>query len=193
MRFQPLADFSAGEPGYRILPLRFMRWSADEVFVTNDAGEFLFIGRDAFAAFADHRLPHTAPEYSRAQGRHLLVDSDSSVAIELLATKVRTNATSCGSTRLHLFVVTLRCDHSCPYCQVSRVTQDRTRFDMSRETAARARPDVWLSRTGSEDGVPGRRTTSQFRTHSVVGPAPKNETRSSNGTRNSSSPATYRL
>ena len=61
MRFQPLADFSAGEPGYRILPLRFMRWSADEVFVTNDAGEFLFIGRDAFAAFADHRLPHARP------------------------------------------------------------------------------------------------------------------------------------
>jgi hypothetical protein len=76
MRFRPLADFSVREPGYQILPLRFMRWSPDEVFVTNDAGEFLFIGRDAFATFAEHRLPRTAPEYRALKARHLLVDGD---------------------------------------------------------------------------------------------------------------------
>jgi sulfatase maturation enzyme AslB (radical SAM superfamily) len=41
-------------------------------------------------------------------------------------------------TPLHLFVVTLRCEHSCPYCQVSRQSTDRSRFDMSEETAQRA-------------------------------------------------------
>jgi len=41
-------------------------------------------------------------------------------------------------TALHLFVVSLRCDHSCAYCQVSRVSADRTRYDMSEETARRA-------------------------------------------------------
>jgi uncharacterized protein len=139
MRFRPLADFDALSPGYRILPLRFMRWSADEVLVTNDVGEFLFMGRESFVAFAEHRLPRTAPEYRALKARHLLSDGDSNVAIELLATKVRTKRDFLrGFTRLHLFVVTLRCDHSCPYCQVSRVTQDRTRFDMSRETASRA-------------------------------------------------------
>src|SRR5688572_11222597 len=106
MRFRPVADFSPRESGYRILPLRFMRWSADEVFVTNDVGEFLFIGRDAFADFADHRLPRTAPEYRALKARHLLVDGDPSVAIELLATKVRTKRDFLrGFTRLHLFVV----------------------------------------------------------------------------------------
>src|SRR5438034_196372 len=33
---------------------------------------------------------------------------------------------------------TLRCEHSCPYCQVSRQSTDRSRFDMSEETAMRA-------------------------------------------------------
>src|SRR6266567_8319878 len=47
-------------------------------------------------------------------------------------------------TPLHLFVVTLRCEHSCPYCQVSRRSVDRGRFDMSAETAMRAL-DVALS------------------------------------------------
>jgi His-Xaa-Ser system radical SAM maturase HxsB len=37
-----------------------------------------------------------------------------------------------------MFVVTLRCDHSCPYCQVSRVSEDRRAFDMTQETARRA-------------------------------------------------------
>ena len=41
-------------------------------------------------------------------------------------------------TPLHLFVVTLRCEHSCPYCQVSRQSTDRARYDMSEETAQRA-------------------------------------------------------
>jgi sulfatase maturation enzyme AslB (radical SAM superfamily) len=47
-------------------------------------------------------------------------------------------------TPLHLFVVTLRCEHSCPYCQVSRRSAERDRFDMSEELALRA-VDVALS------------------------------------------------
>jgi uncharacterized protein len=146
MRFLPPSAFESTEPGYRILPLRFMRWSEQEVFLTNEAGEFLFIDRDAFRAFAEHRLRRTDPEYRALKARHLLVDRDSPVPLELLATKVRTKRDFLrGFTRLHLFVVTLRCDHSCPYCQVSRVTQDRTRFDMSRETASRALDLVFQS------------------------------------------------
>src|SRR5690606_82745 len=34
-----------------------------------------------------------------------------------------------------IFVVTLRCEHSCPYCQVSRQSDDKAAFDMSEETA----------------------------------------------------------
>ena len=47
-------------------------------------------------------------------------------------------------TPLHLFVVTLRCEHSCPYCQVSRRSADRKLYDMDEATAMRAL-DVALS------------------------------------------------
>ncbi|WP_249146960.1 4Fe-4S cluster-binding domain-containing protein [Bradyrhizobium sp. AUGA SZCCT0042] len=40
-----------------------------------------------------------------------------------------------GGPSLHIFVVTLRCDHSCRYCQISRHMQDASRFDMSAATA----------------------------------------------------------
>src|SRR6185437_2163664 len=41
-------------------------------------------------------------------------------------------------TGLHIFVVSLRCEHSCPYCQVSRQSDDKLAFDMSAETAEKA-------------------------------------------------------
>jgi len=41
----------------------------------------------------------------------------------------------CEFTSLHMMVVSLRCNQSCPYCQVSRQSEDREKFDMSLETA----------------------------------------------------------
>src|ERR1700709_2765867 len=41
-------------------------------------------------------------------------------------------------TPLHIIVVTLRCEHSCPYCQVSRRSADVSAFDMDQATAMMA-------------------------------------------------------
>ena len=124
---------------YRPLPFRFMRWPGGEVLLTNDVGEFIFLPTDAFSAFAEQRLTNTCAVYAELKAKHFLHDSASTVPLQLLATKYRTKKSFLeGFTSLHMFVVTLRCDHSCPYCQVSRVNEDRTRFDMSIETADRS-------------------------------------------------------
>ena len=48
---------------------------------------------------------------------------------ELLGLKLRTKyARLAEFTSLHIFVVTLRCDHSCPYCQVSRQSENKSKF-----------------------------------------------------------------
>ena len=41
-------------------------------------------------------------------------------------------------TSLHMFVVSLRCNHTCKYCQVSRQSEDRATFDMTEAIADRA-------------------------------------------------------
>ena len=48
-------------------------------------------------------------------------------------------------TGLHIFVVSLRCEHSCPYCQVSRQSDDKLTFDMSCDTAEKALELVFRS------------------------------------------------
>jgi len=125
--------------GYQILPFRFARWPDGEILLTNEVGEFLFLDERAFDQFVEGTIPPSATAYRSLQAAQFLTDCSSTLPLELLATKYRTKRDFLdGFTKLHMFVVTLRCDHSCPYCQVSRVTQDKTRFDMSRETAAKA-------------------------------------------------------
>jgi His-Xaa-Ser system radical SAM maturase HxsB len=116
-----------------------MRWTGDELLLVNDVGEFTFLPADKFDAFMGHRLPRESPDYRALASRHFLYDSQEDTAIELLATKYRTKKAFLKDfVGLHIFVVTLRCDHSCRYCQVSRVSASRTRFDMSAETARKS-------------------------------------------------------
>lgn len=136
--FLPRESYLPAERGYRFLPFRFLRWPGDKVLVVNDVGEFLFLSADRFEAFVRHRLDRGDPSYADLKAKHFLFDTPSNVPLDLLATKYRTKSHLDGFTKLHLFVVTLRCDHSCHYCQVSRVSTNRTKYDMSEETASRA-------------------------------------------------------
>ncbi len=132
--------------GYRLLPFRFLRFDDDRTLVVNEVGESHFLGNDAFASFVDHELPRDSTAYLDLKAKHFLFDSASRAPFELLATKYRTKkAFLDGFTSLHIFVVSLRCEHSCHYCQVSRVSADRVRYDMSEETAARALDLVFRS------------------------------------------------
>ncbi|MBJ6761821.1 His-Xaa-Ser system radical SAM maturase HxsB [Myxococcaceae bacterium JPH2] len=125
--------------GYQLAPIRFTRLDASRYVVTNDVGEYVVLSRQELVDFVGHSLPPDRPAYQALKSRHFLFDARSRVALELLALKYRTRAEQLANfTGLHIFVVTLRCDHSCAYCQVSRQTEGRLEFDMSQEHADRA-------------------------------------------------------
>src|SRR3989442_5347793 len=72
------------------------------------------------------------PAYVELRSRQFLVDGSTSIAKDLLAIKVRSRyARLADFTSLQIFVVTLRCEHSCLYCQVSRQSEDKVKFDMT--------------------------------------------------------------
>jgi His-Xaa-Ser system radical SAM maturase HxsB len=122
-----------------LLPFRFERLHGDSYIATNFAGEYVTLDRESLRALVDGDLRPERPIYRTLQSRHFLLESGSDVALDLLATKYRTKKANLADfTGLHMFVVTLRCDHSCPYCQVSRVSSDRSAYDMSGSTADRS-------------------------------------------------------
>ncbi len=125
--------------GYQLLPLRFLSLDDERYIVTNEVGEFIVLPKTTFRQFAEKKLESGSDIYNDLKSKHFLIDSDSKVAIELLSLKYRTKMERLADfTGLHMFVATLRCDHSCPYCQVSRQSEDRLAFDMSNETALKA-------------------------------------------------------
>ena len=99
------------------------------------AGEQLVLSSAEFDEFAWGPLTNVHL-IRRLTARHLIRDRSDSLPLDLLAMKVRTRYQHLSDlTQLHIFVVTLRCDHSCHYCQVSRQTSDDSSFDMTEETA----------------------------------------------------------
>lgn len=140
-RFAPASDFARSQStGYRLLPFRFTRIpGVENVLAVNEVGEFLFIEPADFVAFVGGGLSPAHPAYADLQSKHFLAEGDPTTAVRLLAAKYRTRKSFLrGGPALHVFVVTLRCDHSCRYCQVSRRPAADTGFDMGDETADRA-------------------------------------------------------
>lgn len=137
--FNPPAAYEPPEPGYNLLPIRFAQFDANRHLITNMVGEFAFLHRDQLDELTAGRLDRHSPLYLELISKHFIYEMGGDVALDLLATKYRTRfAPISNFTSLHMFVLTLRCEHSCPYCQVSRVSSDRTAFDMTVGAADRA-------------------------------------------------------
>ncbi len=124
---------------YQLLPFRFTPLDESLYVATNLAGEYRLIGREPLRMLIEGELQGTDPEYVNLRARHFLTDAHSKMAPDLLAIKVRTRHERLVEwTGLHIFVLTLRCEHACPYCQVSRQSEDKESFDMSRQHAEKA-------------------------------------------------------
>lgn len=137
-RFQPATAFVPDTAEWELLPFRFER-AGRRVLITNAVGEHLFVSAEEFAQLTENRLPQDSELVRRLRAKQIIKQPDEWTPLELLGLKARTRYRRLpDSTGLHIFVVSLRCEHSCPYCQVSRQSQDKARYDMSIETAQRA-------------------------------------------------------
>jgi His-Xaa-Ser system radical SAM maturase HxsB len=136
--FYPLQNFAPTPSEVSLLPFRFTRLNGQELLV-NEAGEFLFTPEGTVRTMLDGPINVQSTLYKDLKAKHFLYDDASSALLDVLATKIRTKYDHLsGGTKLHIFVVTLRCEHSCHYCQVSRQTASKGEFDMSIETADRS-------------------------------------------------------
>ncbi|MCI5054840.1 MAG: His-Xaa-Ser system radical SAM maturase HxsB [Flavobacteriales bacterium] len=148
-KFSSLENYysSTSESTYSLLPCRFTPLdNYQNYLVSNDVGEHLVLNRESLHQYLNKQLTPDSAIYKELQSKHFIYDEDSKVALELLSLKYRTKASVFSSfTALHIFVVTLRCDYSCPYCQVSRQSSDKEAFDMKQETAMKALELVFKS------------------------------------------------
>ena len=138
-RFLPPEAFSAPSESLSLLPFNFERTGTSEYLVSNMVGDFIRLTENEINQLVDLQLQPGDGLYERAYAAHLITGPNQTAQRQLLALRLRSRMAFLRHvTPLHIFVVTLRCEHSCPYCQVSRQSTDRSRFDMSDEVAERA-------------------------------------------------------
>jgi His-Xaa-Ser system radical SAM maturase HxsB len=145
-KFSTLDKYVSKQGQYELLPFRFESLDGDDVVLTNFVGEFIILKRDKLDEVVQKRLLPTDETYSILRSRHFIKEASDTASIQLLGLKTRTKYSNIRNfTNLHLFVVSLRCDHSCQYCQVSRQSENKAAFDMTEETADKALKIVFRS------------------------------------------------
>jgi len=133
------------EKPYLIFPYRFMRFN-DEVLLVNEAGEFIFPSKDDFARLLCYQMDTNSETFLNLKSKLFVTDSNPTLPIYLLATKYRTKKSFLNNfTALHIFIVTLRCNQKCRYCQASSEDETKTEFDMNLYTAKRCVDMVYKS------------------------------------------------
>jgi His-Xaa-Ser system radical SAM maturase HxsB len=147
-RFLPLESFSAATEDLSLLPFNFERTGANQYLVANMVGDFIRLSEDELNRLVDLQVRPGDGLYEKAYAAHLVTGASQKAQRQLLAARLRSRMSFLQQTTpLHIFVVTLRCEHSCPYCQVWRQSTDRSRFDMSEQTAMRALDIAFASPT----------------------------------------------
>ena len=137
--FYTIETYGGKPESYSLLPFRFLALSDSREVLVNDVGDYLIAERGTARALARRTLDIGSDLYQTLKAKQFLYDADSAPLLDVLATKYRTKKSFLtGFTKLHIFVVTLRCDHSCHYCQVSRQSTDRSKYDMALSTATRS-------------------------------------------------------
>ena len=125
-------EHQENEPFF-LMPFNFHRVSSEWEVLVNLVGDFLVVPHGTAEKIVKRKLSeNTHPEiYEDLLANFFISEEPIHPLIDVLATRYRTKKSFLYQyTSLHIFVVTLRCEHTCEYCQVSRVTQNKEAFDM---------------------------------------------------------------
>lgn len=131
-------EFYASQKGagdYYLLPFRFHTVSPGREVLVNEIGDFLMVPEGTAARIINRHIDKVADNelYEDLIAGYFISETTIPVMLDVIATRYRTKKSFLDYfTTLHIFVITLRCEHTCHYCQVSRVTENKDAYDMQR-------------------------------------------------------------
>lgn len=121
--------FLVGEFRYRKLDGKYL--------LSTTGGRWLFLSAEDFRRFLEGDIKKDEKIYAELAERGF-VDIDRKKLAQQAADYLKLHHTVSHGTGLYMFVLTLRCNHACSYCQISPETPDAKGFDMDEETARKS-------------------------------------------------------
>jgi sulfatase maturation enzyme AslB (radical SAM superfamily) len=132
--FKPLDYFRVKCPSYFLLPFHFERLNDQKEIIVNEVGDYLFCKTGTARKIVDRDINPTNDLYPDLISGFFISECKVPDLIDILATRYRTKKSFLYNfTNLHIFVITLRCNSICRYCQASRQSENKFEYDMSIE------------------------------------------------------------
>ena len=104
---------------YYLLPFRFERFEDSELLV-NEVGDYLFCPQRTAARIVNREISEDEELYHDLLANFFISQKPIPPTIDVLAARLRTKKAFLDSfTALHIFVLTLRCNQNCVYCQAT--------------------------------------------------------------------------
>lgn len=134
-KFRDIEQFDLKEKSqYYLLPFRLQRITDEKEIIVNEVGDYLILPNRTFEKIVRRQIDKKKDSelYGDLIANFFISEEPIHPLIDVLATRYRTKKLFLNYfTGLHIFVISLRCEHTCHYCQVSRVTQNIDLYDMS--------------------------------------------------------------
>jgi len=118
---------------YSLLPFNFRQLKDDSVLISNLSNIYHILPNQNDLKKLINNISDLDPESIKILERKLFISTtdDFEAKVQLTTSSFTKNIhKDLSSPRLIMIVPTLRCDHHCTYCQVSRVNQDVDGFDL---------------------------------------------------------------
>lgn len=123
---------------YYLLPFRFHVFRGREL-LTNDLGDFLLLPRGSVQRIVNREVRPEEELYKDLTASCFICEKPLPRLIDAMAVRLATRKAFLDHfTALHIFVLTLRCNQNCIYCQASSQESCREEYDMSMETLLHA-------------------------------------------------------
>lgn len=118
---------------YYLLPFRFERIGEKELLV-NELGDFIFVVTSTVERIINRLINKQEALYKDLVSNYFISEQPIPELIDNMATRLRTKKAFLDSfTSLHIFVLTLRCNQNCIYCQASSKESSEALYDMKEE------------------------------------------------------------
>ncbi|ELQ9309326.1 His-Xaa-Ser system radical SAM maturase HxsB [Serratia marcescens] len=116
----------------KLMPFNFDRINDDTVFLSNLAGFHQLISEDSFSQLVRHSLPEDKSLADALESKLFISEDDeqaftTSVLSSGFAKRIMSDL---AVNPIFMIVPTLRCDHTCKYCQVSRAAVGANNYDL---------------------------------------------------------------
>lgn len=124
---------------YRLLPFRFERVNDDRFLLINEVGEHCYLNCADLNNLVNGYLTTSGKTFQNLESKSFVYSENNNFALRAFSAKYRARKSFLfDGPALHIFVLTLRCENSCEYCQVTRRSPDAVKYDMPLSIAKQA-------------------------------------------------------